>query len=370
MTDQNHAQFSGPMQAAFNVGRWILAPFGGGQDEPAVVNDKKVSEILAFLKMVDLEPTPEAYKFVWEYKYGANLQLRLAVDRLLEKHERVTATSIRQLSEIYLDALNPAEISDLVSSGKRALRSGHKIIADNRSANCDYSSALEQQVEKIDSAQADDSQFRTLLNLTNSIIEKSQHAEEQLKSAETQIAEMRKKLNAATQKAETDQLTGLPNRWAFEDHLEDALLRAREACEPLTVAFIDIDHFKRINDTHGHEAGDRVLKLVAEYLDGMSDNKCHLARHGGEEFVVLFANQTPQQVYEIVDAVRSDIAGQKFVNRETDTAIGTVSFSAGIASLGSDSNSRAMLRRADAALYHAKENGRNRVVINVTECSQ
>lgn len=371
MATQPHSQIDGPKQAAFNVSRWFIGSLTWikRQPEPETmpVYSQKIVEILAFLKTAELEPTPEAYKFAWEYKYGASLQFCLAVDEIIEGRGRVPVSSVRQLTETHLGVWDFSELSELVTGGKRALRNGHKIISDNRSDNRDYSHALEQEIGKIDQSQGSHSQLKALFNLTNTIVEKSQEAERQLKEAETQIAEMRKKLSDATQKAETDQLTGLPNRWAFEVHLKDALLRSKEAFEPLTVAFIDIDKFKLINDNHGHEAGDRVLKRVAQYLDGMSDGKCHVARHGGEEFVVLFLDKTSQQVFEIVDNVRSELSEHNFMNRDTNEAIGTVSFSAGIASLAGDGSPRLMLRRADTALYSAKKNGRNQVIIDQSE---
>tara|TARA_R110000787_G_scaffold117206_3_gene227787 strand:+ start:15627 stop:16745 length:1119 start_codon:yes stop_codon:yes gene_type:complete len=369
MATQPHTKIDGSTQDAFSVSRWFLGSFNWikRKPEPKLLYNKNIVEILDFLESAQLEPTPENYKFAWEYNYGASLQFCLAVDKMIQGRGRVTIASVEQLTEAYLDVWSTSELSELISSGKRVLRNGHKIISNNRNENRDYSHAMEQEVGKIDSTQAGQNQLKTLINLTNTIVEKSQEAERQLKEAETQIAEMRKKLNEVTQQAETDQLTGLPNRWAFEDYLKNALLRSKEAFEPLTVAFIDIDNFKLINDNHGHEAGDRVLQRVAKCLDAMSDNKCHLARHGGEEFVILFLDKTSRQVFEIIDNARSELAEHNFMNRETNERIGSISFSAGIASLAGDGNSRLMLRRADAALYSAKQNGRNQVVIDQSE---
>ncbi|MEW4468359.1 diguanylate cyclase [Parasphingorhabdus sp. JC815] len=369
MATQTHFQVDRPVKDTFNIGRWFLESFNRRKPDPEpepLYNDKLI-EISNFLQSVQLEPTPEAYKLAWEYKYGASFQLCLAVDEMIERHGCIPTSLVKQLTKTYLIGGDSSQLSELITNGKRALRTGHKIISDNRSDNRHYSRALEQEVESFDQLEGNQSQLRTLISLTNAIVEKSEEAERQLKDAETQIAEMRNKLDDATQKAETDQLTGLPNRWAFEDHLKDALLRSQEAFEPLTVAFIDIDNFKLINDNHGHEVGDRILKRVAKCLDSMSDSKCHLARHGGEEFVVLFLDKNAHEVFEIIDNVRAELCEHNFMNRETNKAIGTVSFSAGIASLAGDRDPRIMLRRADSALYLAKRNGRNQVVIHEDE---
>ena len=369
MATQPYSQIDRPSKDTFNIGRWFTESFNWAkpEPEPQPIYSHKIIEISAFLESAQLEPTPEAYKLAWEYKYGASFQFCLAVDDVLERHGYVPVSSVKQLIEIYLNVGDSSELSKLITNGKRALRTGHRIISDNRNENRNYSRALEQEVENLDQSENSQTQLKTLISLTNAIVEKSEEAERQLKEAETQVAEMRNKLNDATQKAETDQLTGLPNRWAFEDHLKDALLRSQEAFEPLTVAFIDIDNFKLVNDNHGHEVGDRILKRVAKYLDSMSDSKCHLARHGGEEFVVLFLDKTSKEVFEIIDAVRSDLCTHNFMNRDTNKTIGMVSFSAGIASLAGDCDPRVMLRRADSALYSAKRNGRNQVVIDADE---
>src|SRR3546814_16509901 len=87
--------------------------------------------------------------------------------------------------------------------------------------------------------------------------------------------------------SDLDYLTGLPNRRAFELLLDRHHKEARAALEPLSVAFCDIDEFKKVNDLHGHEAGDRVIKAIADTLARISNDHCHVARHGGEEFVML-----------------------------------------------------------------------------------
>lgn len=366
MTAQSHGQFGNVPQSAPGLRKRVMALFGadGAKPEDKPVRLQKYEKVYAFLCDAQLEPTPEAYRLAWEYQFGANQKLCLAIDQLFEEHGHLPLSSVYSLTEEHLNVLDFSALNKLVSSGQTVLRQGHKVISENRDDNRGYSEALTEELEQIE--QVDDGQgsLKKLLTLTDAMIKKSQEAERQLKEAESHVVQMRQKLDDATQKAETDQLTGLPNRWAFEDVLKNALAQSKQNFEPLTVAFIDIDHFKLINDNHGHEVGDRVLKRVAETLDGMSDHQCHLARHGGEEFVILFQDKTPQQVFDIVDGTRANLAKQELTNRDTEEPIGTVSFSAGVAALAGDGDPRSMLRRADTALYAAKESGRNQVVID------
>jgi len=121
---------------------------------------------------------------------------------------------------------------------------------------------------------------------------------------------------------------------------EEEYRQAFAAAEPLCVAFCDIDNFKRINDHHGHDAGDRVLKLVAESL---------------------LRDVTPGDAFERLDKLRASLAERRLVNRATDVPFGQITFSAGIADVFAFPDRRAALKAADAALYRAKQGGRNRI---------
>jgi diguanylate cyclase len=193
------------------------------------------------------------------------------------------------------------------------------------------------------------------------MIEKTRAAEQQLRDAGKQMNQLRGSLAEARRIADSDALTGLANRRAFEARLRRAVVQARETGKPLSIAFCDIDHFKQINDTHGHDVGDRILKFVAQRLSSASGNNCFVARHGGEEFVMLFEGVPAEQAARIVDNVRADLEERRLVAKQSGEPIGKVSFSAGVAPLGEGDTGRAMLRAADQALYRAKGAGRNRV---------
>ena len=158
-------------------------------------------------------------------------------------------------------------------------------------------------------------------------------------------------------------LTGLANRKQLIEKLNDMLARMQRKSDVAAIVYLDLDGFKLINDTHGHEAGDRVLKVVARTLAEISDDRCHVARHGGEEFVVLFRGKTLREAYETLDATRETLANRKLVNRATDTSFGQVSFSGGLADIFAFRDPRAALKAADEALYVAKDTGRNRIVL-------
>jgi diguanylate cyclase (GGDEF)-like protein len=159
--------------------------------------------------------------------------------------------------------------------------------------------------------------------------------------------------------AETDELTGLKNRRKFVASAEKALDRLKREDTPASMFIIDLDHFKTINDTHGHAAGDQALCHAAEQFKKAIRRGDLLARIGGEEFAVLLPNTDEWGAIMVAERVRASLA-----DTPPDTAAGKVSLTASIgvtALRRSDRNPDAALARADNALYRAKDEGRNRV---------
>jgi diguanylate cyclase (GGDEF)-like protein len=156
--------------------------------------------------------------------------------------------------------------------------------------------------------------------------------------------------------AVTDGLTGLINREGWNREAAAAYMSAHESARALSFAFFDIDHFKGVNDTHGHDAGDRVLQALGRILRERTDCECISARLGGEEFVVLFAGRTPAQVEALVQQVRGEF--------EREVAAFKVTVSAGVAHRQQAEPMDLHLRRTDIALYEAKRAGRDRLVVS------
>ena len=146
-----------------------------------------------------------------------------------------------------------------------------------------------------------------------------------------------------------------PDRRAFEACFEQEYREARANAQTLAVGFCDIDHFKLVNDTHGHDAGDRVIKLVAQSLARISNDHCHVARHGGEEFVVLFRNVALDDAMASLNRLRQEMAERRLVSRANDLPFGQVTFSGGIADVFAFPDRRAALR---AALRFTAPSGR------------
>ncbi|PHS68882.1 MAG: diguanylate cyclase [Methylophaga sp.] len=159
-----------------------------------------------------------------------------------------------------------------------------------------------------------------------------------------------------------DPLTGVNNRRFFDQRIEEEVDRAQRNTTPLSCLFLDLDYFKRINDTHGHQAGDNVLKQVAHIFNETMRTSDVLARYGGEEFVILLADTPPEVAMDIAERIRSNIENTPF--QATPSIILNITISIGLATMQNNpkiTSSKQLVNAADQAVYAAKMAGRNRV---------
>ncbi len=166
--------------------------------------------------------------------------------------------------------------------------------------------------------------------------------------------------------AQTDSLTGAYNRQYLDQCLPDMVVDAHTSNQPLCVAMFDVDHFKRVNDEHGHGVGDLVLAEISRRLDEASRSNDVLVRYGGEEFLLLLPGANLATAAGIADRMRMQLAAEALTlptNDEGDTVSLSLRISAGVAELGVAEGHEQLFTRADQALYAAKANGRNRVEV-------
>ncbi|MEJ1392387.1 MAG: GGDEF domain-containing protein, partial [Candidatus Sedimenticola sp. (ex Thyasira tokunagai)] len=182
------------------------------------------------------------------------------------------------------------------------------------------------------------------------------------KSVEMSV--LRKELDQVRQQASTDPLTGLSNRKVFFETLEETIAAAtEEAGADFCLVMLDIDHFKNVNDTHGHLVGDKVIRFVADTLKKNTKGRDTAARYGGEEFTLLLPQTQTTGAVALSESIRNTIADTSLVHSKNKTPIGQVTISAGVALFRPGDTPTELIERADNALYYAKKHGRNQVVI-------
>ena len=204
--------------------------------------------------------------------------------------------------------------------------------------------------------------IRTVIDETKAMIDINRRLDRRLSQSSGEVARLREDMDALRREATRDHLTGLANRKMFDSGLIAATRAADQDGRPLSLMMVDIDHFKRFNDTHGHVLGDQVLKLVARSLAEGIDGEALAARYGGEEFAVVLPGVAFSTAHALADRVRAAVANRVITNRRTGQALGQVTLSVGIAQyMPGEERPATLVQRADEALYLAKREGRNRV---------
>jgi diguanylate cyclase len=322
---------------------------------------RQVEEVGNFLALHKVEVTALSLSVAWNYLSGADSQVVHAIDRQIHGRQPITPQWLEDTLGGGAKGDDIALLAQLMQRLESSIDEFGKTSREAHSATSEYHSALEEHVNELTQVTKAGEVISELATIAKVMLRRTRDIERQMLRSEAQTRALRRRLDEAKRSAEEDHLTGLPNRRSFETIYDEQYRQARAATETLCVAFCDIDHFKAVNDTHGHEAGDRVLRLVAESLASISNDQCFVARHGGEEFVMLIRGGSLEDAFAKLDRLREQLAERRLVNRATEQPFGQVSFSAGIADVFASGDPRTALRAADAALYRAKQTGRNKV---------
>jgi len=188
---------------------------------------------------------------------------------------------------------------------------------------------------------------------------RNQALSEQVLSMEKETHDLKKRLDENKQKLVFDTLTGVHNRMAYNDHLKNHMARWQRYQEHFSYAILDIDHFKNVNDTYGHNTGDKVLKLVANIMQKSIRESDTIFRIGGEEFVLILPNTSVEQAAPTIEKLRKAVSNSGFRFKEDKV---TIHISAGLTQVNEQDTEESIFERADKALYEAKETGRNKLV--------
>ena len=182
----------------------------------------------------------------------------------------------------------------------------------------------------------------------------------QVEEAQAKIKELEQELNQVSELVQQDQLTGALNRRGMDAAFEREATRADRGHHPLCVALLDIDNFKRLNDTLGHQAGDQALVHLSSVIKETLRPSDSVARYGGEEFIIILPEVGLEEAAATVERLQRELT-KKFFLHENDRVL--VTFSAGVAQRALEESQEDVIGRADKAMYEAKKTGKNRVVV-------
>lgn len=282
------------------------------------------------------------YQQYLEHLYGELSGILSALGVSIETEQRVREAA---------DTLH-SNVSEGMASISLALKEQSNIDA--------LKQAVESHVQQLQTALTQFKQESSTPSDGESLARQLQALANKVQEMEKNDEEVRQKLEEEKQRALTDSLTGLPNREAYGERSHQEMLRWQRYQHPLSLAVIDIDFFKKINDNYGHQTGDKVLKIVSNAVLKRLREVDFMARFGGEEFVILLPETSAENALLMLNRIREGLANAPF--RYQDQKI-TITVSIGIAEFKEGDNTETVFAKADQALYNAKETGRNKCCV-------
>lgn len=312
---------------------------------------------------------PRNYEIWYVYATGYNAPLNKIINETLARNGKLTEADLEQIYDTYLSHIKTTDRIDKV--GARVIGEIDEVmtvLSDALGMTGAYDTSLSGATEQLSSARSRE-QIKTiveaLLRSTGEMRETNKALEDRLTLSKNEISNLQQSLEAIRAESLTDPLTGLGNRKYFDRMIGVAVQGALASGEPLSLLLLDIDHFKSFNDSYGHLTGDQVLRLVGLSLKQTIKGQDITARYGGEEFAVVLPNTALRQALTVSDHIRRAVMAKELKKKSTGEILGRVTISVGVAMLKQDDDTDTLIDRADACLYAAKRNGRNRVICEV-----
>ncbi len=321
-------------------------------------------QALEAMEAAGVWPTPLNFELWIHYIGTPESPLSREMKRLMELGTPFTEDISEMLMSEYLPRGRLSdEIRDAGLMLNRELNNVAEVIASAQSSQAEYGQTLAEAGASMETSLAPEEIKRLVGDLTTATSKvhlENATLEKRLEASTREVAQLRQHLEQVRRDAMTDALTNLANRKAFDEELDRACAAAGDKA-PLTLAVLDIDHFKKFNDTWGHQTGDQVLRYVASVLGRTLRSPRVAARYGGEEFTLLFPGETARMVETVLNTIREEIASRSLRRRSTNDDLGAVTVSIGLAQKLPGDTAVALMGRADEALYASKHAGRNRV---------
>lgn len=318
------------------------------------------------LKALRQPAIPRNYEIWYTYATGYNPSLNQTINETLARNGTLCDADLEQ---VYASYISPTRLTDKIDNvGTRVMDEINQVMSMMDAAvgsATNYTESLNSVSSKI-GATKDRESLRAivegLVQTANEMMKNNNALEERLHASKQEINQLQENLEAVRSESLTDPLTGLANRKHFDDRIARTMEEAAERSEPLSLVMTDIDHFKSFNDTWGHLTGDQVLRLVAMSVKQNVKGQDIAARYGGEEFSIILPNTVLRAATTVADHIRRAVMSKELIKRSTGQNLGRVTISLGVATLRKDDTVQSLIARADACLYAAKRNGRNRVI--------
>src|SRR5215471_7074047 len=323
-------------------------------------------QALGQIKALKLPGDPRSFEIWYTYVAGTRPKLNAFINDLLAQRPTLSAA---ELDQIYYQFFSPARAAERVETvGAKINDEVDQIVAMIEAAigaSTQYQSELEDSTRKL-ALPIDRDTLRVIVESlvfsTKEVEQENSTLSASLGLSRRQIADLQEDLVSIRAENLSDPLTMLSNRKHFDQSLERILAKSRQSGEVFALILADVDHFKSFNDTHGHQVGDHVLRLIAGEMKQAVKGQDVVARYGGEEFAVILPATGLTAAAAVAERIRTTTMSKELRRRKTGESLGRVTISLGVAEYRRHESAQDLVERADNCLYAAKRRGRNCVV--------
>ncbi|MES9889313.1 MAG: diguanylate cyclase [Candidatus Sedimenticola sp. 6PFRAG1] len=326
-------------------------------------NAERLRLILPYMSQHKIPVTPENYAIWYHYVAGDNQQLSEKLDTLIEQKTEFTDSVNESLYKKHISEGNRERLEQVSNQLQAILKETSGSLSSTGSQAENYGKVLSELNDSIAHNETADpmSMLKQMLEESNHMRQSLDRMQQDFESKSSEMDDLRVELEQVRKQAITDPLTGLANRTAFFDAMDEAITATYDNPTPLCVIMFDIDHFKNVNDTHGHIIGDKVIRFVADTLHQSIKGKDTASRYGGEEFSVILPDTSPEGAQKLANHIRETIAGTNLVKTGSRESLGKITISGGVALYQAGEEPKEFIGRADEALYASKHGGRNMI---------
>ncbi|NUM52601.1 MAG: diguanylate cyclase [Candidatus Hydrogenedentes bacterium] len=336
-----------------------------GKAEAEVASSAK--NALSHMAKCSIALHPKNYTVWYGYFQGNNADLVRDINRLMELDRPLTDQVHDSLYDKYFASQHDPEVVERATDEARTIVTnilGSLLQATSSSAGYhDKLNALYAQLEGTKDLSAVQLVIGELMQHTKTMVSSTKELQQRLEAESARAESLQTQLENTKKEALKDSLTALFNRKALDKRLEETLEGFRETADSFSVLMLDVDHFKKVNDQHGHLVGDAVLRIVARSISEQIRGADFAARYGGEEFAVLLPKTSTDQAVIVAEHIRAAIENVRLEVVSSSELLPRITISIGVTSAKKHDNASSLFERADKALYLAKHTGRNRVKI-------